>query len=293
MRQVRRWARWLIPMLIVAQLASILTGLQLPVTLLPVLVGLEFLLAAIFLARLAGAARTARRQRTPGDPWEVTLEATISSLAPGPIGGLVVSEARIFVTFGRWLGMRLFHRPATGYSYHRDLILIGWAMLFALSAPAEMILLHLLIPWAPVRWVLLALEIYGLLWLLAIGVSFGTLRHEIHGRSIRLRLGLLADIHVPMSSITRVTSDVRRTERSLGLEVEDETATLAVNGKTNLVMEVASTVRVRQLFGLSEPVRVVRFYVDEPAAFMAALGSMGAAPTSEPLETVATALSQT
>lgn len=76
----------------------------------------------------------------------MTLEATISSLAPGPIAGLVVSEARIFVTFGRWLGMRLFRRPTTGYGYHRDLILIGWAMLFALSAPAEMILLHLLIP---------------------------------------------------------------------------------------------------------------------------------------------------
>jgi hypothetical protein len=292
MKQVRRWARWLIPMLIVVQLASTLTGFQLPVTLLPVLVGLEVLLAAIVLARLAGAARTARRQRTPGDPWEVTLEATISNLAPGPIGGLVVSEARIFVTFGRWLGMRLFHRPATGYSYHRDLILIGWAMLFALSAPAEMILLHLLIPWAPVRWVLLALEIYGLLWLLAIGVSFGTLRHQIDGRSVRLRLGLLADIHLSRSTITRVTSDVRRTERSLGLEVEDETATLAVNGKTNLVMEVASPVRVRRLFGLSEPVRVIRFHADEPAAFMAALGSAGVVATSEPLETVATAPSQ-
>lgn len=293
MKQVRRWARWLIPMLIVAQLASSLTGFQPPVSLLPVLVGLEFLLAVIFLARLASAARTARRRRTPGDPWEVTLEATISSLAPGPIAGLVVSEARIFVTFGRWLGIRLFRRPTTGYGYHRDLILIGWAMLFALSAPAEMILLHLLIPWAPVRWVLLALEIYGLFWLLAIGVSFGTLQHEIHGRSVRLRLGLLADVHVPMSSITRVTRDVRRTERSLGLEVEDETATLVANGKTNLVMELESPVRIRRLFGLSEPVRVVRFHVDEPAAFMAALRSLGALPTGEPLTTVAAAPSPT
>lgn len=59
MKQVRRWARWLIPMLIVVQLASTLTGFQLPVTLLPVLVGLEVLLAGIFLVRLASAARTA------------------------------------------------------------------------------------------------------------------------------------------------------------------------------------------------------------------------------------------
>lgn len=143
------------------------------------------------------------------------------------------------------------------------------------------------------RWVLLALEIYGLFWLLAIGVSFGTLQHEIHGRSVRLRLGLLADVHVPMSSITRVTRDVRRTERSLGLEVEDETATLVANGKTNLVMELESPVRVRRLLGMSKPVRIVHFHADEPAAFMAALRSMGAAPTGQPLETVAAAPSGT
>ena len=278
MRQVRRWTRWLIPALLVVLLVSRLTGLAHSDAALPTLVAAEVLLSATFVVRLAMATRSARRQRRPGDSWEVTLETTIAAVTPGPFAGLAMSEVRVFVTLGRWLSTKMLRRPIFGFSYHRDLILIGWAMLFAVSSPAEMTLFHLLIPWPAVRWIILALEIYGLLWLLAIGVSFGTLRHQVSGEMVRLRLGLLADVLVPRRIIDGVVQEVHRTERNLGPDFDGDTATLQVNGKTNLVLGLTEPVRVRRLFGWTGPVRHIRFHADDPAAFIAALGSVGAGP---------------
>ncbi len=149
-------------------------------------------------------------------------------------------------------------------------------MLFALSAPAEMLLLHMLIPWTLLKYLVLAVELYGLVWLAAIGVSFGFLRHHVSPTEVRLRQGLLADIRIPVSS--RVASRLEpmmSANARTNIAIDADTAELPVEGRTHVIFELSEPVRIHRLFGFSPPVTRIRFAVDDPKSFLAALPSTG------------------
>lgn len=121
------------------------------------------------------------------------------------------------------------------------------------------------------KYIVLALEVYGLIWLAVIGVSFGFLRHTVSPAHLRLRQGLLADIRVRRDNILGLREEHSRSAGGrTDIAIDGDVATMPVDGRTDMTLDLIEPIRIRRLFGFSPPVRQVRFAVDDPAVFLAA-----------------------
>ena len=78
------------------------------------------------------------------------------------------------------------------------------------SAPMELLVVHLLAlafsPWGWLKWALLALGVYAILWLLGLYASLVALPHRLEGEGLRLRHGVLAEGFVPYGEIETVAA---------------------------------------------------------------------------------------
>ncbi len=266
------WLRWVVPVLILAQLALRASGARDVGWLAVVIVVVESLLTVTILARATALLRRSRRRADHDDTWFDHLDAAFSGLFSNRVARFASSEVRVFGTLLAWAIAKVRRTAPVGHPYDRHQLLIGWVMLFALSAPAEMVLLHVLIPWGPLRWLVLIVEVYGLVWIAAIGISFSFLRHTVSPTEIRIRQGLLADVRVRRDTIRDLRREPTRSlDGRTDIAIEGDAVTISMEGRTDLTLELGEPIRVRRLFGFSPAVSRVRFAVDDPDAFLAAV----------------------
>lgn len=265
------WLEWVAPALILTQVALWASGGSDARSLALVVVIAETLLTIVVLGRTIHVFRSSQEHGETGDDWLDHIDLLFSNLFPKRVAEFASSEVRVFGTLLQWGIAKIRRQAPRGYSYNRHQMLFGWVMLFTLSAPAEMLLLHVLIPWNPVKYIVLALEVYGLVWLAVIGISFGFLRHTVSPAHLRLRKGLLADIRVRRDNILELREEHSRSaDGRTDLAIDGDMAIMPVDGRTDMTLDLIEPIRIRRLFGFSPPVRQVRFAVDDTAAFVAA-----------------------
>lgn len=282
-----RWLKWVAPALILVQLALWASGARGVRWLAVTFIVIETLITIVVLARASALFRASRRRADADDTLLDHIDAAFSGLLPDRVAQFASSEVRAFATLIAWAVAKARRMAPNGYSYVRHQMLIGWVMLFALSAPAEMSLLHILIPWEPVRWVVLVVEVYGLVWIAAIGISFGSLRHTVSPTQIRLRQGLLADVRVRRDTVRDLRREHTRTvDGRTSIAIDGGMGTISMEGRTDLILELFEPVRIRRLFGFSPPVDTIRFAVDDPDAFLAAIAVPSIEPVGHELELV-------
>ncbi|WP_324290461.1 hypothetical protein [Streptomyces sp. H27-H1] len=126
--------------------------------------------------------------------------------------------------------------------------------------------LAVLIPWPAVHRVVLVLDVYGVVLVLALHAARVTRPHVVRpDGTLRIRYGALFDLTVPPDAVASVRVERRYPEKRLVTLSEDGVLDLIVGSQTTV------TVELTRPLGARAEARVIRFHADAPGALVAAL----------------------
>jgi hypothetical protein len=184
---------------------------------------------------------------------------------------LVRLEIGIWRSLFLWIARRVpGHGPGVqDFSYAKEITPILWAFIFV--SALELPVVHLLIPWQPVKLAVLVLSVWGLLWMLGYLASMRVFRHLLDDDGLRVRYGTTVDLGIPWAAVAGVTAKRGRFDART-LQVEDGVAHVPVLKQTRVSVALERPIAVDAAGDVSE----VRFYVDDPRGFVvAARGRLG------------------
>ncbi|GBD16664.1 hypothetical protein HRbin26_01567 [bacterium HR26] len=212
------------------------------------------------------AVRRYRHQRAAGRGGVEAFEDALSLLMPQRLARLVALELRLWICLGRWL-FRRYRPDERDFSYRKRSIVSALVVLVILTAPVEILILELLIPWAWLRWVLLALAVYGMIWVIGLYASLVVLPHRVADDGLWLRYGLLSEACIPFPEIADIQVAPRKVPDGRdGLRVveEERAAYLAVGSRTDVTIALRRPQSFRTAFGRTAPVDTLHIAVDAP-----------------------------
>ncbi len=158
------------------------------------------------------------------------------------------------------------------FPYAREVSPLLGAFIFV--SALELVVVHLILPWATIRTVLLVLSIWGLVWMIGFLASMRVFPHLLDERGLRLRYGTSVDVRVPWEAIASVTASRRSltSGRSVQLLGTDDGQAVAVavlkRTRVDVVLDGPTTLELPD--GPAE-VTAVRFDADDPKAVVAAV----------------------
>ncbi|MEW2417910.1 hypothetical protein AB0953_29975 [Streptomyces sp. NPDC046866] len=238
-----------------------------------VLAGTEAVLAGVLLleAWVLGSLYAAGRARgaPPGEAWRGAVRAVV----PRAVRRLVLHELRATASLGRWVLRRPPHGVGAG---DRAARYIGpqTALLYGLLSVSlvETAALGFLIPWPGVHRVVLALDAYGVLLVLALHAACVTRPHVLHrDGSLRLRYGALFDLTVPPDAVASARVERRYPQGRLVTLSEAGVLDLIVGSQTTVTLELTRPLPFTRPLGARAEARTIRFHADDPRAVVAAL----------------------
>lgn len=168
-----------------------------------------------------------------------------------------------------------FRDPAPGgFSHHRDSALRSILPVLPLLIPGDILLMRVLssdlAPW--LRWTLHGSTAYAVLWLVGFYATLKARPHQLRRGLVYLHLGLLKSIAVPVNQVLAAAplpgfdDDWARHAYLKGVEK------LVAKGNAMLELKLAQPVRVAGLLGPGRLTDRLVVSVDDPPAFLAALG---------------------
>lgn len=237
MRVKRLW-KWLLLVLIVAEVALVRLGLLELRTAIGVVLGVEALLLIVGIRQVVVAVRRYRGDRRVGlDPW-AAMENGLEVLLPRKVARVVATEPKLWFYLWTWL-LRRVRRGDNDFSYHGGSLLGPLLVVMLFTTPVEVLLIELLLPWAWLRWLLLILAVYGFFWICGLYASLVALPHHLGDTKVRVSYGILAQAQIAYGDITQVDLD-RRNVLGDGLRMarNENTACLVVGGNTNVTLRL-------------------------------------------------------
>jgi hypothetical protein len=140
-----------------------------------------------------------------------------------------------------------------------------WA--FAALATIELLVVHLFLSlvWPTVAWVLTIATATSLVWLLRFITSFKRCPHALESDRLRLRMGSLRTIDIPLANIVGV-----RSHWPSGAEKSAASANLVPLAFPNRLIDFSPPVAGRR-----GPLSAVAIRIDDPGSFDAALAARG------------------
>jgi hypothetical protein len=253
--------RWLVLVVPLVDVALVLTGVLSLRTGIVVALVLEALLAVVLVVEAAAFRRAYRAARRGGAAWRAAVVAGLEAVWPPVV--LRVARAEAGVVRALWWAAR--RRSAVGpadvplpYAGRFRLVLGALTVLGAL----ETVVVHVLLPWETARWVLLAVSVYALLWVLGSGLSLFQHPHLLHDDELVLRFGHVHGMTVPLAGLVGVRRSVEA-EHQRTVVRDGDRLVLSVMGDTDVELRFDPPVHVA---GQDEPVARVAFWVDDPRA---------------------------
>ena len=274
MKHTLKSLKWIVPLVVLVEVILVWSGTMDLSDAVLVVVGLEALLFLIGLAGFVLVVRRYREERKAGlDPWRA-LEDGLSLVLPRAAARLILKEPRLFACLLRWTFRRA--RLAEGeFSYHKRSLLRALMPLLVVSAPMELVVVHVLAlafsPWGWLKWALLVLGIYATLWLLGLYASLVTLPHRLEETGLRLRHGILAEGFVPYKEIDEVVRTARKAPVSgdgLSHAPAEDALYLATGSKTDLTLRLKNRHSVAGFLKESNPACLLHLAADEPEQFV-------------------------
>ncbi|CAM5424726.1 hypothetical protein SAVIM338S_02370 [Streptomyces avidinii] len=197
------------------------------------------------------------------------------AVVPEAVRRLLLHELRAGRSLGRWVARRPPHGVRAGdhaapYTGPQTAMMYGLVFVSLI----ETVALAVLIPWPAVHRVVLVLDVYGVLLMLALHAACVTRPHVVRpDGTLRIRYGALFDLTVPPDAVSSVRVDRRYPEGRLVTVSEDGVLDLIVGSQTTVTVELARPLAFRRALGARGEARVLRFHADEPRELVAALVS--------------------
>ncbi|MFF4665796.1 hypothetical protein [Streptomyces sp. NPDC001279] len=238
----------------------------------PVLAGAAVLVACAMAVECVVLGRLWLVARRAGAGRRAAVGAVVGTAVPGPVRLLVAHEARALRSLGLWVLRRRHGVPgdALAVPYTGPQTAMVYGLLFV--ALVETLVLALLIPWPVVHAVVLVLDAYGVLFVLAFHASCVTRPHVVGADgALRIRYGALFDVRVPAGTVASARVERRCPEGGSTRVGADGVLDLAVGGQTTVTVELTGPVAFVRPLGKRGSARTVRFHADDPAAVVTAL----------------------
>lgn len=169
----------------------------------------------------------------------------------------------------------VFRRPkvplgATAFTYHQ--LVMPLLTVFIVVSAIELIVVDLLVRrWEGVRVTMLALGIWGLVWMFGLMLGFLTRPHAVGPEGIRLRCGAELDIPLSWDQVEAVTRRKRTAPDRQPQISEDEHGTrtlhLHMQNETNIQIALRSPMTVHLPRG-TQTVSKIEIWADKPADFI-------------------------
>ncbi|MFF3858058.1 hypothetical protein [Streptomyces sp. NPDC002209] len=205
------------------------------------------------------------------------LREAVRAVVPVAVRKLLLHELRAMASLGRWVLRRPPHgvgagELAAGYTGPQTAMMYG--LLFV--SVIETVALAFLIPWPAVHRVVLVLDVYGVLLVLAMHAACVTRPHVVRrDGSLRIRYGALFDLTVPPDAVASARVDRRYPEGRLASLSADGVLDLAVGSQTTVTLELTRPLAFVRPLGSRAQARTIRFHADDPRTLVAALRRSG------------------
>lgn len=258
-----RCSRWLllvraVPVLVIAAQMVMVAGGRLDVG--PA-IGILIAVEAVLLGVVLGVAWVTTRSLR-GVP---RLEAAVRTVLPRPVAALVLLEPRqlwslVLLVRGR-VATESEQDVPIPYAAGRG----GFYGAMGGLAIAELLLVHFLVPWhrfgafAVLQWVMLALSLYGAVWILSWWASERTHPHLLTPEALVLRTGVLVSLRIPRVLLVGASARLRSDGE------EDRLMLTGPGGGTGVDITLSGPVIWTSLSGRrSREIRAVSLEVDDP-----------------------------
>jgi hypothetical protein len=202
----------------------------------------------------------------------------VERLVPEQVRRIMAFDLKGMVSLALWVMRRRDGVPpgAIAMSYWREQLPMLLMFLFAMAvetAGLDLLLRGLHAP-AGLRTVILVVDLYGLLFGLAVGAGYVTRPHVVTASELRIRSGAFFDLRIPRERIASVRLTRNYNEQGM-IKVTGELLTVAVSAQTNVIVELTEPITVVRPLGRRAEVRVIRFFTDAPRAALDALTPAG------------------
>lgn len=166
---------------------------------------------------------------------------------------------------------------AQGFGYHRETLSI--LLVFAALSAVELVVVDLIVHrWPAVRWPLLILGIWGVLWMVGLICNHLVRPHTVGPEGIRVRNGLDLDLALPWEVVDHVALRTVTVEpKTPAITTESRGAALSIRVSEATNVEIAlvepTVIRLpgRAPKGGRHEVAVVRLWADDPEGLLAAV----------------------
>jgi hypothetical protein len=221
------------------------------------------ILEAATLYRLFGA------ERRGGANRRAALRAIYGQLVPDQVRRIVGFDLKGMVSLALWVARRRHGVPygATAVSYSRAQTSTMVIFLFAMVVEpvgAEILLRAFGAP-VGLRTVILVVDAYTVLIVLAVIAACITRPHVVSADEVRIRYGAFFDLRVPREQIAQVRQ-VRNFNENGTVKVQNDRLAVAVASQTNLILELTEPITAVRPLGRRAEVRMIRFFADDPRA---------------------------
>lgn len=269
----RRAGPWVTPVLVVAEIILVASGLLDVRTALVTGLAADAVLWVIVLYRVVVAVRRYRSSRQEGlDGW-AAAEDGLARLVPRPAARLLLMEPRLVVCVARWVSGRHEAAYSGNFSYHRGIrpLLAAVVMLVVFEGAAVEAVLALMQLGTPWIWIALGVHLYALIWLAGFYASMIVRPHLLRPEGLVVRDGIFTELVIPSTAVEGARVVGRSNSGRSGFKVDRIAgdAVLAV-GDANVTIDLDPTQPLQQAhLGRDISLRTLHITVDRPAEFAA------------------------
>lgn len=177
-------------------------------------------------------------------------------------------ELRLMVSLWLWATRRTHGvggGTAFGYARGQAAMMYGFAFVCVVETVAMSVLLD---DWPTVHAVVLFLDVYTVIFVVALHAASVVRPHVVDAEVLRVRRAVHADLRIPVERIASVRRELRMTHEPADGELD-----LAVGSQTTVTVELAEPVTHVTFLGRSHEIRVVRFHADDSDGLVRALAA--------------------
>ncbi|XRQ09086.1 hypothetical protein ACN3XK_73515 [Actinomadura welshii] len=245
----------------------LVSGVALPA---PVVVAGEAVVAAVLLLEAVVAVRMIRRARRGGAGWRTAVRS-VGELVPQPVRRVMWFDLQGLVSLVMFAARRRHGVPpgavAVTYSGGQLAVQLGFLFAMCLEAAGAELLLRAVDAPSGLHAVILMVDFYSILIVLAIVAACVTRPHVLSDGELRIRYGAFFDLRVPRGRIASVRLARNFDEKGM-IRADGESLAVAVASQTNVVVELKEPITAVRPLGRRVRVRTVRFFADDPKAVL-------------------------
>jgi hypothetical protein len=233
----------------------------------------ELALMAYVVVKVRRAARGFRGAAAEADVPE-KIAAALANAFPYPIVGRVFTTEFVLAYYALLSWRRPPHVPpgARAFTFHRKSGLIGLLCAVIGAAVVELFVVHLVVHAFSARaaWLLTALSVFGVLWLVGFTRAIVQRPLLVHAGGVTVRSGALWTLEVPATAIAgldtgRVAVPPRGAEGHLRI---------GGSGRATALITLREPLVAAGAYGRTKPARTVSITLDEPVAFAEAVTAL-------------------